>query len=121
MKFGLTGIAASTLLLLDSIVGRQRIIDGKKTIEVPLDQNKNVVIHNDFIVIRSEKGINVLSSKCTHLGCNINKVVDGKLLCPCHGSAFSLDGSVIKGPALKSLPILDFELDATGEKLVVTV
>jgi menaquinol-cytochrome c reductase iron-sulfur subunit len=35
-----------------------------------------------------------LSSECPHLGCAVNLTADGKsFLCPCHTSAFDLDGT----------------------------
>ena len=45
------------------------------------------------------------SSTCTHMGCTVNKVADGLIQCPCHGSKYSVkDGSVQAGPAPKALP-----------------
>jgi Rieske Fe-S protein len=45
------------------------------------------------------------SATCTHLGCTVNKVADGLIQCPCHGSKYSVtDGSVKAGPAPKPLP-----------------
>jgi Rieske Fe-S protein len=46
-----------------------------------------------------------LSRVCTHKGCKVAEVVDAEIVCPCHGSRFALDGSVVKGPATKPLPI----------------
>lgn len=45
------------------------------------------------------------SSTCTHAGCTVGSVKDGEIVCPCHGSHFSIeDGSVKTGPAKKPLP-----------------
>jgi Rieske Fe-S protein len=44
------------------------------------------------------------SATCTHAGCTVNKIAEGTIDCPCHGSKYNLDGSVAKGPAPKPLP-----------------
>ncbi|MGA5197147.1 Rieske (2Fe-2S) protein [Streptomyces exfoliatus] len=45
------------------------------------------------------------SAICTHQGCTVNKVADGTINCPCHGSKFRVaDGSVAAGPASRPLP-----------------
>lgn len=48
--------------------------------------------------------LHVVSAVCTHLKCivqfnNAEKSWD----CPCHGSRFALDGSVLEGPAWEPL------------------
>ncbi|WP_027947139.1 FAD-dependent oxidoreductase [Amycolatopsis taiwanensis] len=54
---------------------------------------------------RTEDGeLRTVSARCTHLGClvafnNAEKTWD----CPCHGSRFSTDGTVIQGPATAPL------------------
>lgn len=45
-----------------------------------------------------------LSALCTHDGCLLMARVPGELDCPCHGSRFRLDGTVIAGPAASPLP-----------------
>jgi Rieske Fe-S protein len=58
------------------------------------------------------------SSTCTHLGCQVNKVADGLIQCPCHGSRYSVvDGSVKAGPAPKPLPAAN--ISATGGSIVL--
>jgi glycine/D-amino acid oxidase-like deaminating enzyme/nitrite reductase/ring-hydroxylating ferredoxin subunit len=46
-----------------------------------------------------------VSATCTHKGCTVTwNNADRTWDCPCHGSIFSVDGSVIHGPAVESLP-----------------
>lgn len=55
---------------------------------------------------RDEAGqLHAVSAKCTHKGCTVTwNNADRTWDCPCHGSVFSVDGSVIHGPARKALP-----------------
>lgn len=56
-------------------------------------------------VFRDREGVYAISLVCTHLGCIIKPSAAG-FDCPCHGSRFAHDGTVIKGPAPKALPWL---------------
>jgi len=50
------------------------------------------------------------SSVCPHLGCAIDFDVDErKFKCPCHRSAFGLDGSREEGPAPRGLDTLEIK------------
>ena len=41
---------------------------------------------------------------CTHDGCELDRVSDGTINCPCHGSRYAVaDGSVVRGPARTGL------------------
>ena len=45
------------------------------------------------------------SAVCTHVGCLVNKVANGTIDCPCHGSEFRMTtGAVVTGPAPSPLP-----------------
>ncbi|HEX5402893.1 MAG TPA: Rieske 2Fe-2S domain-containing protein [Pseudonocardiaceae bacterium] len=65
------------------------------------------------VVTQPTKGVfKVFSSSCTHLGCTVNKVADGLILCPCHGAKFSIvDGSVKGGPAPRPLTVQEFSIE----------
>jgi Rieske Fe-S protein len=72
-----------------------------KTSDVPVGSG---VIVDDIVVTQPSAGeFKGFSPKCTHAGCTVNKVADGTINCPCHGSKYNLDGSVANGPATKPL------------------
>lgn len=51
-------------------------------------------------------GYYAMDAVCTHLGCTVRLQNDGQYKCPCHGSYFLVDGSVVNGPATKPLRLL---------------
>jgi cytochrome b6-f complex iron-sulfur subunit len=68
------------------------------------------------ILIREADGFRALSLVCTHLGCTVGVEGDG-FLCPCHGSQYSLSGSVLQGPA--SSPLKTLRLEQTPEGNII--
>ena len=51
------------------------------------------------------------SAVCTHMGCTVNQIANGRIDCPCHGSEYSItDGAVLAGPAPKPLPAKSFKV-----------
>jgi cytochrome b6-f complex iron-sulfur subunit len=67
-------------------------------------------------LFRDTEGVYAISTVCTHLGCIVKPSADG-FECPCHGSRFTSEGSVTKGPAPKPLPW--FQISGTGNDLIV--
>jgi len=56
-------------------------------------------------VSRDEDGrVHVVSARCTHMGCIVNwNSAEQTWDCPCHGSRFAQDGTVLEGPAVTAL------------------
>lgn len=55
-----------------------------------------------LILMAEDSGFQAVGARCTHLGCQV-RPSRSFLLCPCHGSTFSWDGAVVRGPAQKPL------------------
>src|SRR5258708_11593201 len=48
-----------------------------------------------ILVIRTAPDkFSALSTRCAHEGCPVNPPVNGIITCPCHGSQYSLEGTV---------------------------
>jgi Rieske Fe-S protein len=75
--------------------------------EIPVGGGR-IFAADGVVVTRPESGrVRAFSTVCTHAGCAVAEVVDGTINCPCHGSKFAVaDGSVVNGPARRSLPEL---------------
>src|SRR5688500_1504261 len=69
-----------------------------------------------IIINRGEADeIHVVSAVCTHEGCIIRKLdaASGAMVCPCHGSAFEIDGGLRNGPA--GSPLASFPYQRSEE------
>lgn len=57
---------------------------------------------------RTEKGAVIEKSACTHLGCHLHwNSFEECWDCPCHGSHFAPDGSVLNAPAIGPLAVVE--------------
>ena len=70
-----------------------------------------------LIITHTTDGYYALDSFCTHAGCTVQ--AGSTLNCPCHGSQFSLTGSVRQGPATQKLK--SFQITQEGNLLTVTL
>ncbi len=74
-----------------------------------------------FWLVNNDEKLTALHSSCTHLNCMFtwdgNKQV---FICPCHGSEFSRQGEVLKGPATRNLDQFPVEILDADNHLVVS-
>jgi Rieske Fe-S protein len=62
-----------------------------------------------FFLCRDAGGLYAVTGICTHAGCLVNPVSSCSTTrtpffnCPCHGSQFAYDGTLLRGPALAPL------------------
>jgi Rieske Fe-S protein len=73
------------------------------------------------VIARDARGLYAMTITCTHQGCDLEAVGTGntaRLDCPCHGSRFDQNGSVINGPAEAPLAHFAVELDSNGNIVV---
>mgnify|MGYP002631268180 CR=1 FL=1 len=71
-----------------------------------------------LVLLRQGAGFVALSGVCTHLECRLRP--SGTFLrCPCHGSTFQPDGTVVRGPATRALPTYAVRETAAGLEIVV--
>jgi Rieske Fe-S protein len=73
--------------------------------EVPPDGG--LVLQDPPVVLTRDAAgqVHGFSAVCTHQGCTVEKVQNGTIDCPCHGSRFDAStGAPVAGPAKRPLP-----------------
>lgn len=95
-----------------------------KTADVPVGGGK-VFEAQQVVVTQPTAGqFKAFSATCTHAGCTVASVSDGKINCPCHGSQYSAaDGRVVTpGPGLTTQtqkPLAEKTVRVQGDSLVL--
>lgn len=110
-KWGMTGGTAAAAVLAELLESDARspaaeLLDpwratARVSLPTLLKENAQVGLHfvGDQLVKRS-------APRCTHLGCKLDwNEAERSWDCPCHGSRFAADGTVLEGPAVKPLDV----------------
>ncbi len=80
----------------------------------------HTLVHEaEAIVLHAESGFIALSMVCPHLGCTLESTTEG-FVCPCHSSRFDQQGTLLQGPATKSMTPLRVEQTSTGHLVLHT-
>lgn len=71
-------------------------------------------------VVKTGGNLQVFAQNCSHLGCSVNFNQDAKTFdCPCHGSRFHLDGTVLHGPAQFPLSTLTWKQGSSPNQIQI--
>lgn len=119
LKLVMTGMVSLLVIFWNKLTLTHLKLKEQKVKVFPFNKNKLVAFFNRFIVINQNEKTTVLTAHCTHLGCTINKFENGKLICPCHGSEYDLEGNPIKGPAYKNLEEIAAEITDDGTNIKI--
>jgi cytochrome b6-f complex iron-sulfur subunit len=94
-------------------------LDLSLSANAPLNSDGGSVTSQGIIIVRVSAGNFVaLSRACTHQGTPVDfQGASNNFICSNHGSTFSLNGTVTKGPA--SSPLRKFNTSLTGTSLRV--
>jgi Rieske Fe-S protein len=75
---------------------------------------------SSYLVARTASdAFSALTSTCTHEACTINGYAAPVFQCPCHGSRFSTEGAVVRGPA--AAPLRRYTTSFAGDVLTITL
>ena len=126
-----TGLFAGGLSACAAVATfRARLVEGRialtySELEEVLQADNVVLVTAEglpeaIVLIRLDaRSYRALGARCTHLGCQV-RPEKRTLRCPCHGSAFDLEGKVIRGPARKHLTSYALEVKETTLEIVVS-
>lgn len=88
------------------------------------DLEKNGSLTDNMMGVLILRGANgdliALDRTCPHQGCAVSPKEGGEgLACPCHGSEFTVQGKLVKGPATTDLP--SYEVKTENNQVLVKV
>ncbi|MFG1946683.1 Rieske (2Fe-2S) protein [Nonomuraea sp. NPDC048826] len=86
------------------------------TSEIPVGGGKIFTDQKVVVVQPAEGQFKAFGINCTHQGCPVDKIENGAIVCPCHGSQFKIeDGSVAQGPATD--PLAEQQIKVEGDQI----
>ncbi len=84
------------------------------------DGYSQVVDRKVVYLVRRGNEVRAMGSTCTHLGCRTSyDRPNQRIICPCHGGVYDLEGKVVSGPPPAPLPSVATRID--GDRVLVQV
>jgi Rieske Fe-S protein len=106
---GLALSACATVPTLHAAVHAGRVRLSRTDLDTAFDGGNALLLRadalpEDIYLVRDDANepLAAIGGTCTHLGCQV-RPANTFFRCPCHGSTFTLDGDVVRGPASKPL------------------
>jgi Rieske Fe-S protein len=102
----------------DFTVGVPRRVELIRSVKDAWSRSEASTVGAAWITRRADGTFVALSTICPHLGCGVNRdKQSGHFACPCHTSAFSVDGKRLEGPAPRDMDPLTVEV--RGQSVLV--
>jgi len=70
-----------------------------------------------FFLVRQGNEFKAIYQVCPHLGCLVRQREEGGYSCPCHGSQFAQDGTLVASPAPRDMD--EFAVEVVDVELIV--
>lgn len=95
------------------------VIDLSKVSDLQNAGDWVLIVSAQMLVVNTGGEFSALTSVCTHSGCDRNwsLTTSNEFVCSCHGSVFTTNGDVVKGPA--NAPLRQFTHEQSGNMLTI--
>ncbi len=99
-------------------VGVPRRVELIRSVTDAWSRSEATTVGAAWVTQHKDGSFTALSTICPHLGCGVNMDKQrGLFACPCHTSAFGLDGKFLEGPAPRGMDPLRVEV--RGKEVLV--
>jgi len=107
LKEAVTGVARNVAATARHFIGdRVETQRAEALSDIAPGEGRVLMVDGERLAIYRDPqgGLRAVEGTCTHMGCVVGfNDAEATWDCPCHGSRFDLDGSIVSGPALKPL------------------
>lgn len=122
-QLGLLLSACATVPALQATAAAGRLRIQQDKLHAAFGDSDAVLVQGEGLpegiyLVRDKSGaiMQAVGATCTHLGCQV-RPAQTFFRCPCHGSTFTLDGDVVRGPATR--PLARYEAHLADDHLVI--